>query len=291
MKNYIFLVFLTAVTFFGSENIFAQKIYVPDTTLTHHERKAAKKEFLIEQLAHSKRLIIKADFLFADLETNLTFHFPKNILSANIGLESNLGLPDKRMFFVGSVLYRFSPSSGIYAQYYGINRETSGTTDQDYIFLGDTIQAGTKHTTFFNTQVISVGYILSIMQHQKAYLGVYFNVYLMAIKTGIRAETTQKTAELEGLLPLPNFGIVGSVELKKWLGIGGDVGFFGISTKSFGGHVTSFAFEVTFKPIHWLGIDVKYQTFDINVNFPEESSDVNIEYKFHGPALGLTLMF
>ena len=267
-RKSIFFLLLISTFIISSHNLIAQNIYVPDTTLTHKERKEAKKEFLTKQLHASKsRLIIKGSFVFADLNTKVTFTGPNKILSASIGLEENLGLPSKRGFFSGSIIYRFTPSSGIYAQYYGINRETSGTTDQDYIFLGDTIQAGTKHSAYFNTQVFSLGYILSILQHRHAYLGVYFNVYMMNIKTGIRSVFAEINAELSVLLPLPNFGLVGYVSINKWFGFGGNLGFFGISTQGFGGHVTSFALDVTFKPTHWLGIDLKYQTFDVNVDF------------------------
>ena len=290
-KLTLFLISMAAFLII-SQNLLAQNMYVPDTTLTHKERKAAKKEFLKKQLHASKsRLIIKGDYVFAHLNTQVKFTGPKDVLSATIKLEENLGLPQNRAFFSGSVLYRFNPSSGLYAQYYGLNRESKGSTDQDYIFLGDTIKAGTNHTTFFNTQVFSLGYLLSILQHRKAVVGVYFNVYIMALKTGISADIDQINAELNTLLPLPNFGIVGTIHLKNWLAVGGNLGLFGLSISSFGGYITTFAFEVTFKPIHWLGIDVKYESFDVAVDFKSNEIDTQVDYKFHGPAVGLTLEF
>lgn len=285
------LVLMLAFLFFGT-NIIAQKIYVADTTLTHKERKEAKKEFEREQFRASKtRIVIKGDYVFANLNTNITFTGPNEILSANIGLESNMGLPDKRGFFSGSLLYRFTKSSGLYMQYYGINRSESKVTDRDYIFMGDTIKAGTLSTAYFNTQVFSLGYIFTVLQRQKSYMGVYFNVYSMNVKTGINSGVFQENVELNTLLPLPNFGLVGHYEILKWFGIGGNIGFFALNLDSFSGHVASLNFEASFKPIDWLAFSVMYQTFDVYVDFPEDNYNASVEYFFHGPSLGVTLIF
>lgn len=60
--------------------------------------------------------------------------------------------------------------------------------EEDLIFQNDTIPAGTESNVHFNTQVISLGYLLSILKDPKSFLGAYFNLYFMMLDTGDRSD-------------------------------------------------------------------------------------------------------
>lgn len=86
------------------------------------------------QLRNSKsRFALKSSYVFAFLNTEVSFELPLGNLSSILSLEDNLGLPSKGYFFTGSFLYRITPRSGIYLQYYGINRFEDSQTTKDYV--------------------------------------------------------------------------------------------------------------------------------------------------------------
>lgn len=147
----------------------------------------------------NERFFIWFGAVNARLDTNVEFELVDDLLTATVGLEDNLGLPGKRTFFTASFIHRFTPSSGIYLNYYGINRDEHLVTDRDIIFQSDTIPAGTASMVYFNAQVVSMGYLLSLKQDPIAFLGAYFNLYLMWLKTGVRSDLGSIDAEVSKL--------------------------------------------------------------------------------------------
>jgi hypothetical protein len=258
----------------------------------HAQTKAEKKEKGKQELKESGyRLVARVNYVYAKLHTTITFDVVNTIFSATIGLESNFKLPDTKLFFTASFIYRFTRRSGIYATYYGITRSKTFTTDQDYIFLGVTIPAGVSGKAFFDTRVLSVGYLLTILEKEHAFLGAYFNIYVMNLSTGFKAEDIDINEKLALTVPLPSFGLVAVFPVKKWFKIHANVGFFALTFENVGGHINSFDLGVEFKPIRWLGINLSYQSFDINVNDLEKHIKYVVDYNFRGPALGITLNF
>lgn len=259
-----------------------------DDSLIHKQNKKLNRE---EFRKTKERYFFTFRAVNARLDTEVEFELVDDLLTAKVGLEDNLGLPGKRTFFTATFIYRFTPMSGIYVNYYGINRTENHVTDRDIIFQSDTIPAGTANMVYFNTQVISMGYLLSLIRDPNSFLGAYFNLYLMWLKTGVRSDLGNIDAKVNFIAPLPNFGIVAMFKLKRWLFLEGNVGFFSLKVSDFDGTLYDFSVRLNFKPTKWLGLNVGYQEFDIRVGFPYESINTTIDYNFRGPAFGVSLGF
>ena len=92
---------------------------------------------------------------------------------------------------------------------------------------------------------------------------------------------------------LPNFGIIASFGITKWLDFDANVGFFSISIDDldFSGGLYNMSTGFVFKPTKWLGITASYELFDVNVKFKIDEIPTSVSYRFQGPALGLSLNF
>ena len=257
-------------------------------SLTRHEKRMIRR---IELKQSKTRCNFSAAAVFASLQTKVSFESPAGLLSANVGLEKHLGLPSEKIFYTAGFRYRFTPASGIYATYYGINRKGEQVTTQDIIFLKDTIKAGQHITAWFNTQVISVGYMLSIMQDPKAFLGLFINVSLTNIKTGVQSDIGKIDQQVKLIALFPNFGVIADFRILRWLSFAGDIGFFSLHTDSFGGTIYDLKVGLAAKPVRWLGLSLAYQEFDVNLFFPDDKITVRAEYNFRGPALGIHFIF
>ena len=121
MSNQIYLVII--VLFFcnivTSQNFDDIESELVKDTLSKKELRASKKEKRKIVLKESGgRFEFKVTSVFADLKTTLTFDLPPDgLLTANIGLEQNFGLPSNNIFLTGSTRYFFTPRSGLFAQY------------------------------------------------------------------------------------------------------------------------------------------------------------------------------
>jgi len=208
-----------------------QKLHLQDS-LTRAQTKKLKKEAFRET---DRRSFFKIGAVNARLDTKVEFDILDDLLTAKVGLEDNLGLPGKRAFLTAVFIHRFTPASGIYVNYYGINRTENHVTKLDIIFHKDTIPKGTASSVFFNTQVLSTGYLLSLTQDPNAFLGAYFNMYVMWLKTGVNSDIGNIDTEVSFAAPLPNFGLVAMFRLNSWLHLEGNVGFFSLKMNDFDG--------------------------------------------------------
>jgi hypothetical protein len=261
-------------------------------TKTGKQIRKEKKAKRRDELKHShNRLFIHGAYIFASLDSKVTFSPPNSMINVTLDLEENLGLPSNSSFFSGSAIYRFTPSSGLYVNYYGFNRKHDHFTKQDIIWGGDTIPAGTKSQVYFRTQVFSAGYLLSILKNQDSFLGTYINFYIMPLDLGLRTQITHKDYNLSVTVPLPNLGIVAMFKLTKWLSVYGNAGFFSLYTKSLGGYIQDLNISFPIKITRWLGISANYQYMFVHAIFPDQKIDTFVDYKFQGPAVGVTLNF
>lgn len=175
--------------------------------------------------------------------------------------------------------------------YYGINREKSWQIDKDIIFLNDTIHAGSNTKAYFNTQVISTGYLFAVLKDPNSFLGAYLNIYMMMLNTGVKSDLLNINSGVKMTAPLPNFGLVAMFKLTNWLNMDANIGFFSLHTKTFGGTIYNLNISFLFNATKWLGFNLSYQEFDINVFFPSNTINTNIDYNFRGPALGVQVKF
>jgi hypothetical protein len=234
---------------------------------------------------------ITANATFASIQSQLSFEPPSKLYRIQIDLEEHLGLVSSKWFFNTNIIYRITPGSGLFGQYYGLSRSSPIVLEEDIIFPGDTIKAGTLNSAFFDTQVFSLGYLLSILKEDKAFLGAYFNVYVMKIKTGITSDVFGVDERVDFFAPWPNFGLAMAFELRPWLNLSGNIGVFFINIDDHSGAIHDLTGTISFSPRPWIGINLGVTVFDLSIEVPDQQFKTFIDYTFSGPTVGLTFRF
>ncbi|MCF6171198.1 MAG: hypothetical protein L3J66_09500 [Bacteroidales bacterium] len=291
------LLFVFITTAIQANNFLLQEPLADSTKKSGHkikksERKKKKAEGIQLLKDNHSRFLIKYDLIFAKLKTRVTFNGPNGILNLSLSLEDNLKLPARASFSSLAFTYRATLRSGLYVNYYGINRSEDIVLQEDLYFLGDTIPAGSGVNTYFNTQIISAGYIFSALIKPDAYLGFYFNLYVISLNTGFSTINGVRSEKLTLTMPLPNIGFVGSFRLTKWLMFYGSIGVFSLNTEDYGGVINNYNLSLGIIPVRWLAINLSYTEFNIRVyNNIEKEIDAIVEYNFRGPAIGLSFKF
>ncbi len=264
----------------------------PDTLSRKRQRELKKKA---ERAAFKKEhdhYTFNASYVFANLDTEITFSGPNNVLQLVLGLESTLELPRRSGFLSGSFLWRLTPHSGLYFNYYGLNRNNTFILPYDIVWQGDTVKSGTETKIFFNTQVFSAGYIYSLMTASNVYLGAYFNVYTMFIYTGLEGDGILLSDQnMYITLPLPNVGILAIFRLNRRLTMEGSFGFFSLKTPSIEGGLQDLKLSMIVHVNHWLSFSGSYQRFTIHSIFKNTKIKTAVDYDFKGPSLGVLVVF
>jgi len=265
-------------------------VFSGDSIKSKKEQRLDKRKLF--RNSNERRFFITAKAMYADLNSSVRFETPSGLFSTQIGLERHLGLNDKMPLLSGSFIWRITPRSGLFSNYYGLKRKNTITLEQDIIFLDDTLYQGSSLQGYFNTRVFGFGYLLTVLSEEKSFLGVYFNAYWIALKTGINSEAFNVDDHIGFQAPLPNFGIVAIFELTDWMSIAGSFGTFFLNVDGISGSFQDFHVNLSFKPLKCLGVDVGYQVFDVSASFPQESSFRTImNYNYKGPMVGFTFRF
>lgn len=238
-----------------------------------------------------KSISISGNFVWADIETSITFTGPNEILSATISLENNLGLEKLKLFFTSSVLWRITPRSGIYGGFYRIYRKKTYPLDFDLPFLEENFPNGSYIDTYYNTDVMSLGYMFTLVDDENAFLGAFINLYMMSIKTGVNSKGQTLSENVKMLAPLPDIGLLAIFSVTKWLSLKGKFAIFALRAGDYSGKINDLSVGGTFKVKSWLGINLSYNVFNISLLTQEYKINALVEYDYRGPALGVNLKF
>ena len=264
---------------------------IDSTGLDKKAREIRKEQRQLAREQFSQQFIISLYAANAFINSSIRFEGPNSILSAQIDLEKHLGLSDNKMVYNGIFIYRITPRSGINVMYYKLNRRRDHILDRDIIFLGDTLKKGQVIGGYLNTSIVSFGYLLSILTEDKAFFGAFVNIYIAKITAGVNSELFNLRRSARYNAATPNFGIVASFELKKWLSISGGIGIFFMNTRYWSATFHDLQIMANLYPTKWLGLSIGYQVFDVKGSFPEEKFTTYINYNIRGPAVGLKFRF
>ncbi len=285
------ILFLTGMNPYLRAALVFDTIPLTDTTQSKKEIKKVQRREARKNM--KSYFLLSAGMTYAFLETQMRFIPNGGLISFQVGLEKNLGMQNKHIIASTSLIYRITPRSGFYGMYYGLNRNVKNVLGHDIYLPEDTIHAGAYVSVYFNTNVYSFGYLFSILTQPKSFLGFYFNVYLMDIKTGINSDIIRsRSYGSRFLAPLPNIGLIMDFELTKWFRLMGGMGAFFInSIDGVGGSFHNFELYTTFVPVKWLGASIGYQIFNVDVTSNEGKYLLNASYSYKGPSFKLTFRF
>lgn len=247
-------------------------------------RKEKRKDF-------DKTVRISGGFVFSKIQTSIFFTGPDNLLTLRLGLENNLGLTESKTFYSGSVLTRLTPRSGLFGSYYRIHRRKIYTLQNDLPYLEEIIPDGTQIDVYFNTNVFNVGYVLTFFSDKKSFLGGYFNVYLMNIKTGVSSQGVELNENLHFLAPLPSFGLVADFIIAPWFGLRGNVSLFYLCLNEYQEKVNDASLMADFRLAKWLYVYGGYKLFGVYVSKEVNGFEAAVEYDTNGPSVGVMLKF
>ena len=284
---------LLSITLLPLYNVIGQQnknITTDESNLKHDSRK--HKRDSLRKTLKGKHFSLKANWMWAKLSTSVLFERPgQGILAIKLSMEEDFRLPDSKSLVSINGLYRITPKSGLFGEYYGLSRQRTIRSEKDIIFKGDTIPAGTESSYYFNTQVASIGYMFTIFEDPKFFFGIYFNAYIMKLGVGVESKIFGVKADANLLAPLPDVGLMFSYKINSWMFIDIVGGTFYVKAGEFRGWLNNFTGMLAFKPTKWLGISIGYQSFNVHVIFLEDEYKATIDYSFRGPAAGLSFTF
>ena len=195
-------------------------------------------------------------------------------------------------------LWRISNRFRLNFGYWAANRDETASSGQVESIAGITIPAGSEVGATFDTSYANVGLGFSFVRSETTELGADIGVAMLKLKSEVGASipglpSVSYTAFDESY-PLPTIGLYLTQALSPKWSIFGRIGAMGLEIgDDFKGTVVDAIGAVEFRP--WktvgLGLAYMYNSADATLKDVGPSDELDVEWRFNGPLLYLTLGF
>ncbi len=244
------------------------------------------------------RFTISAEAFFPKIDTIVRLDATNGAPGTTIDFEQNLNMSDSETLPALGFAWRFAKKHQLLANVFDLSRSGSAITTTEIRFGDEVFQADLPIASFFDVQVISVGYAYSFIFDEKKELALSAGLSVQDYKFGLLGTGNLGLIEEESGLtaPLPAFGLTGGYAFTdKWI-LRGGIGVFGFSValsdeEELSGEIINARAAIqhnTFENFHF---SLSYSYFDVSAEFVTSGRLNSVEYQYHGPTLSVDWVF
>lgn len=243
-------------------------------------------------LAERFRVYVQA--FFTNLDTGVRLDSSSGVVGTTIDFEQNLGLSDTEALPAAGVSWRFARKHRLRFDYFELNRSSASITTSEIRFGDEVFQADLPISSFLDTSVYSLSYSYSVLFNEEVELGLLAGLTVQDIKLGIKGNLTPAILEEEtGLTaPLPSFGVTGAYMISDKWALRGGVSYLALDLsfsdeEKLGGEIFNLEASLEYAAFENVHFDLRYAFFDLSTSFEGQDRLSEINYRYHGPKLGI----
>lgn len=172
---------------------------------------------------------------------------------------------------------------------FALHRSGSRSNTRTIRFGDDTFELGWELATFFDTDVLRLGYAYSLVRREYLELGIHAGLHVTDIEMGIRASLVPVTAQAEefadATAPLPVIGFQGAYQLASRWSLHGRAQIFRLDVDDFDGELNHVALAIEHDTFRHVGVGLAADFFEIDVNSKDSRLLGAFKFQFSGPRL------
>jgi len=227
-----------------------------------------------------------------------------NGLAVNIDLEDMLGLDSEQSVFRVDGVWRFSENRRhrFDLSWFSYKRDSTKMVLNDFDVEGPdgsriTVPAGTSVESQFEADIFKGAYSYSFIQDDRVDLGVGIGLYVMPIKSGLKAAGVVDVSEAASFTaPLPVLGLRADIALTpKWfLRFGSEL--FYLEYDSFKGSLVNASTKLEYNPWKHVGLGLGVESFRLNItaeggDYPGIDFNGDLEFNYTGLEIYTRIFF
>lgn len=246
----------------------------------------------------AERFRIYVHAYFPNLDTEVRLDSQSGLIGTTISFEQNLGLSDTESIPAAGFGWRFAKRHRLRFDFFELNRSGSSVTTSEIRF-GDTVfQADLPISSFMDTSVYSLSYAYSVLFNERAEIGLLAGLSVQDIAVGIKGTLVPGLLEEETgvTAPLPTFGVTGMYALNEQWALKANVAYFALELsfdddENLGGELINVEAAVEYAPFDNVSFELRYGYFDLSTSFEGLGRLSEINYRYHGPKIGIVGRF
>ncbi len=240
----------------------------------------------------TNRMIIGAGAFLAKTDAVIGAEDLNSPLKAEIDF-NDLGLVDTVTTPMAYALLRLGNRWRIELDYANIEQDGGGYVGSVDVG-GITIPVGATVSSVLNTRFISTRAGFSVVRNETLELGLSVGVSAASIEAGISGSIDRvgsASGNVTADVPLPSFGLYGTLAITKKLSIGGRAGIFSLAVGDDSGDLQDFFASVDYFFTKNVGVGFAYKYINIDVEIKEEDYRQLYNIRQSGPVAYLSIGF
>ena len=245
-----------------------------------------------------RRFEISGDAFFPSLDTKVRVDATDGTPGTVIDFEQNLGMSDTETLPVLSFDWRFAKKHRLNVGYFSLKRSGSTVTITQIRF-GDTVfDVNLPISSFFDIDVTSLAYSYSLLFDERKELAISVGLSVQDASFGIIGNAGQGLIQAASGItaPLPAFGLSGGYVFTDKLFLRAGVGVFAFKLAlsdedELQGEIVNAMVGIYHQTFENVRFGLSYRLSDINAGFGNATGFNSLEYRYQGPALGVTGSF
>lgn len=240
----------------------------------------------------TNRVVLGAGAFFANTDAVIGAEDLNSPLNAEINF-NDLGLDETVTAPMAYGLLRLGNRWRIELDYTNIEQEGSGYVSSVDVG-GITVPVGGTISSYLDTRFISTRLGFSVVRNETLELGISAGISAASVKAGVSGSIDgvgSGSGNVSADVPLPSFGIYGTLAITKKLSIGGRAGLFSIELDDDSGDLQDFFASIDYFFTKNIGVGLAYKYINIDVKIKEDAYYQLYKIRQSGPVAYLSVGF
>jgi hypothetical protein len=208
-----------------------------------------------------------------------------------VDLENLLGAADNKTFLQLDGRFRISYYHQIQLAYFGIERQSATTLEND-LSLGDEVYvAGTDIETSTEFSLMRFSYAYSLMRDGQKELGVKAGLSYASFDAELGEVGSQDTQQLSAKAPLPTIGALGALTLGSNWALRADLDLFVLDFDRYSGYMGYLGLDLERKFGDIFRAGVGYNFYALHLSAKDEDLGGEFDLRIHGPKAYVSVTF
>lgn len=218
--------------------------------------------------------------------TNIRLDMVNGGVGTNLHLESDLGLPQRRVVPQAAVGYRFNARSSLEFNFFDLRRSGSRVIDENITYGGVNYTLNDTVSTFSDVRTDSLQYRYAIVADYPWDLSITAGVHATHFTVGLSDLNNGVSKSADAQAPLPVLGLRGLYDLRAWQ-FRAEAAYFEMTVNGIRGHLNRYTLSASHPLTDGLSLELGYTYYVLALRAERSDLAGIMRFAYQGPFLNL----
>lgn len=218
--------------------------------------------------------------------TNIRLDALSGQYGTNLHLESDLGLPQRRVVPQATLGYRFTPRVSLEFNYFDLRRSGSRVIDENITYGGVNYSFNTTVSTFADMRTDSLQFSYAVVDDYPWALSLMAGAHATHFTVGLSDLNSGVSRSADAQAPLPVVGLRGLYELRGWQ-LHAEAAYFRMTVNGIRGHLNRYTLSASHSLFDGVSLELGYTYYVLGLGAHRPDLSGNMRFAYQGPFLNL----